>query len=142
MTDRVTDIGAPKLRCIKLIDWPGIDQDAWAAAHRLGSLLEDDGLAASWARATSGLITRGYGSFLAFLAETDNLDPTESPATRVTRARVEAYIGYLRRRNHSSTVAARIPSAWSRCCGDGPDGGYCLATTDLRSPAARSIACA
>ena len=94
--------------CIKPVHWPEKDRAAWIATHRRGGLLDDDGLAASWAPATSDLIARGYGSFLAFLAQTSDLDPTESPADRLTRPRVESYIAYLRGRNHSSTIAARI----------------------------------
>ena len=81
---------------------------AWAAAHRRSGLLDDDGLAASWAPATSDIIGRGYGTFLAFLARTADLDPTASPADRLTRPRIEAYVTYLRERNHSSTIAGRI----------------------------------
>jgi site-specific recombinase XerC len=78
-------------------------------AHRRGGLLDEDGGAAAWSPATTDLIARGYGTFLAFLAETEGLDPVAPPSTRVTRARVEAYVFHLRRRpNHSSTIAARI----------------------------------
>jgi integrase/recombinase XerD len=95
-------------RSIKPAQWPEKDRTAWAAAHRCGGLLDDDGLAASWAPATSDIIARGYGTFLAYLAETGNLDPTSSPSDRITRPRIESYVAYLRERNHSSTVAARI----------------------------------
>jgi len=95
-------------RCMPLQQWPEPDRAAWAAAHRRGGLLDDDGLAASWAPATSDLIARGYGTFLTFLAQTGDLDPTASPADRLTRPRIESYVAYLRELNHSSTVAARI----------------------------------
>ena len=96
-------------RSIKPADWPQKDRAAWAAAHRRGTLLDDDGLAASWAVATTDIIGRGYGTFLAFLARTADLDPTASPADRLTRPRIEAYVTYLRERNHaSSTIAGRI----------------------------------
>ena len=95
-------------RCLPVADWPEPDREAWAAAHRRGGLLDDDGLAASWAEATSSIIAGGYGRFLSFLAETGDLDLLESPAARITRARVEAYVAQLRERNHSSTTAARI----------------------------------
>lgn len=104
----MTDTAARFPRSIKPADWPQKDRAAWAAAHHRGSLLDDDGLAASWAVATSDIIARGYGAYLAFLTETGDLDPTMSPAERITRPRIEAYVAYLRERNHSSTVAARI----------------------------------
>src|SRR5215472_16956474 len=104
----VTEGSARVPRCIKPLHWPEQDSAAWAAAHRRGGLLDDDGLAASWAPATSDIIARGYGSFLAFLAQDNDLDPAASPADRLTRPRIQSYIDYLREQNHSSTIAARI----------------------------------
>ena len=104
----VTEGSAPGPRCLKPLHWPEQDRAAWAAAHRRGGLLDDDGLAASWAPATSDIIARGYGTYLAFLAKTNDLERTESPADRVTRPRIESYVAYLRECNHSSTIAARI----------------------------------
>jgi hypothetical protein len=95
-------------RCLPVAEWPVPDRDAWAAAHHRGGLLDDDGLAAKWAVHTSKLIADGYGRYLSFLATTRDLDPTVSPEMRVTRPRVEAYVIHLQKRNHSSTVAARI----------------------------------
>jgi len=94
--------------CLPVSDWPEPDRDAWDAAHRRGGLLEDDGLAAHWAPATSSLIAGGYGRFLSFLIESGDLHASEKPATRVTRPRVEAYVAHLRQRNQSSTVAGRV----------------------------------
>jgi integrase/recombinase XerD len=99
---------AAKPRCIKLEHWPERDRLCWTAAHRRGRLLEDDGLAASWAPNTSALIAGGYGRFLSFLAETEDLDILASPEDRITRPRVEAYVAHLRARNQSNTVAGRI----------------------------------
>jgi integrase/recombinase XerD len=93
--------------CLPVSDWPLTDREAWNAAHRRGGLLEDDGLAANWAPATSSIIAEGYGRFLYFLIETEDYDPSETPAMRITRLRVENYVAHLRERNHSSTVAAR-----------------------------------
>ena len=93
--------------CLPVSDWPLTDREAWNAAHRRGGLIEDDGLAANWAPATSSIIAEGYGRFLYFLIETEDYDPSETPAMRITRLRVENYVAHLRERNHSSTVAAR-----------------------------------
>jgi len=97
----------PRL-CLPVSEWPASDWKAWEAAHQHGGLLDDDGLAANWAPDTSKIIAGGYGRFLSFLAETGELDSSASPAERITRPRVETYIEHLRKRNHSSTVAARI----------------------------------
>jgi integrase/recombinase XerD len=98
----------PVRRCLAVAQWPEPDRIAWMAAHRRGGLLDDDGLAASWAPATSGLIASGYGRFLSYLAEIEGFDAKASPRDRITRPRVEAYVAHLRERNHSSTVAGRV----------------------------------
>jgi hypothetical protein len=95
-------------RCLPVVEWPDSDRAAWDAAHCRGGLLDEDGLAADWASATSSIIAGGYGRFLSFLAAIGELDPSASPAERITRPRIEAYVAHLRERNHSSTVAARI----------------------------------
>jgi integrase/recombinase XerD len=95
-------------RCLPVEQWPAPDREAWIAAHRRGGLLEEDGLAANWAHETNTLIAGGYGRFLSCLAQVEDLAPQEAPAARITRARVEAYVGELRQLNHSSTVAARL----------------------------------
>ena len=104
----MTDADGTVRRCLPLAEWPEPDRVAWAAAHHRGGLLDDDGLAASWAPATSAIIAGGYGRFLSFLAQTGDLDPHAIPSNRVSRARVEAYVAELRERNHSSTVAGRL----------------------------------
>jgi integrase/recombinase XerD len=95
-------------RCLPVEQWPAPDREAWVAAHRRGGLLEEDGLAANWAHETNTLIAAGYGRFLSYLAQVEDLAPQEAPASRITRARVEAYVAELRWLNHSSTVAARL----------------------------------
>lgn len=97
-----------QLLCLPLEEWPAGDRAAWIAGHRRGDLLEEDGLAANWVRPTSVLIATGYGRFLSYLAQVEDLVPRETPATRITAARVDAYVVELRGRNASSTVAARL----------------------------------
>src|ERR1700722_4746092 len=104
----MAELDGPARRCLPMAEWPEPDRTAWAAAHRRGGLLEDDGSAAAWAPDTSKLIASGYGRFLSFLAKTGDLDKGASPEMRVTRTRVDAYVAHLRARNHSSTVAARV----------------------------------
>jgi integrase/recombinase XerD len=104
----MTDVDGTVRRCLPLAEWPEPDRVAWPAAHHRGCLLDEDGLAACWAPATSAIFAGGYGRFLSFLAQTGDMAPHESPATRINRARVEAYMAELRERNHSSTVAGRL----------------------------------
>jgi integrase/recombinase XerD len=91
--------------CLPVSDWPLAEREAWDVAHRRGGLLDDDGLAANWRPASSLMTARGYGRFLSFLIVIGDLDPSEIPATRITRPRVENYVAHLRQLNHSSTVA-------------------------------------
>jgi site-specific recombinase XerD len=95
-------------RCIPVQAWPVPDQIAWMAALTSGDLLKPDGLAAHWSAATRGIIVKGYGRWIAWLGDTGQLDPAALPATRVTPERVAEYVGNLRERNASSTVAARV----------------------------------
>ncbi len=104
----MTDADGTFRRCLPVAEWPEPDRTAWAAAHHRGGLLDEDGQAAAWADATNSIVAGGYGRFLSFLAQTGELDPHQSPATRINRARVEAYLAELRDRNHSSTVAGRL----------------------------------
>ena len=104
----MTDADGTFRRCLPVAEWPEPDRTAWAAAHHRGGLLDEDGQAAAWADATNSVVAGGYGRFLSFLAQTGELDPHQSPATRINRARVEAYLAELRDRNHSSTVAGRL----------------------------------
>jgi integrase len=108
MSEPLSSVSDAARRCLPVAEWSAADRAAWAAAHRRGGLLDEDGLAANWAPATSSIIASGHGRFLSYLAESDGLDRAASPAARVTRQRVEAYVARLRERNHSSTVAARI----------------------------------
>lgn len=93
--------------CLPVSDWPLTDRQAWNAAHRRGGLLDDDGLAVNWRPASSLMTAGGYGRFLSFLMEIGDYDPSETPAMRITRPRVENYVTHLRQLNHSSTVAMR-----------------------------------
>jgi len=95
-------------RCLPVLAWPEPDQVAWAAALSSGDLLERDGLAAHWSAATRRIIVKGYGRWVAWLTETGQLDSAAPLAARVTPERVAGYASYLRQRNASSTVAARV----------------------------------
>ena len=97
-----------EVRCLPVCDWPSPDQDAWATAHRNGGLLDDPGLASRWAPDTSKKVAAGYGRWLLFLAQSGQLNPALSPAERVTRDRVLAYVGELQQRNASGTVFGRV----------------------------------
>jgi integrase len=98
----------PVRRPLPFTEWPAADQTAWAAAHRRGSLLEDDGKAASWAPVSSSSIAMSYGRFLAYMSQTGVLDPAARPQDRVTPDFVQAYIAHLRTLNSPGGIACKI----------------------------------
>ena len=99
----------PTIRCLPEDQWPEGDRIAWQKARHRGSLLDDDGLAASWSASTRSTMARGYGRWLTFLLSKNMLDPLATPAERVTRERVEAYLADLGAHgNASGTIHIRI----------------------------------
>ena len=90
-------------------DWPDIDQRLWDAGENAGDDLDDPGHARGLQPTSRRNARRGYGRFLAVLAAADDLDPTLDPASRVTRARANAYLTALRAAgNKTSTIIARF----------------------------------
>jgi integrase/recombinase XerD len=73
-------------------DWPQRDQNAWLAATHDGDILDGRGPAFHWAAATRVTNIEHYGRWLSFLARQGSLSPTKSPASRVTRITVKAYV--------------------------------------------------
>jgi hypothetical protein len=74
------------------------------------SSLYDEGGAAE-RRSSQGLVkvARGYGIWLSFLARRGDLDPTVTPAERVTHARLDGWIDEQRARGvRDSTIASRL----------------------------------
>src|SRR5215469_5843245 len=99
----------PTIRCLPEDKWPGRDRLAWQDACQRGSLLDDDGLAATWSASTQSTVAGGYGRWLTFLLSRNMLDPLATPAARVTRERVEAYLADLRAHgNACGTIHIRI----------------------------------
>ena len=88
----------PALRCLRIPEWPDLDQRHWHAILRRGELLDDDGRAADWSPATILKHRKGYDRWLGWLIENNDLDPLESPWQRVTPNPVRCYVEDLRKR--------------------------------------------
>ncbi len=69
---------------------------------------EGGGVAARWSVATRRKTAAGYGRFLCWLNERNELDVTGSPAARITRERLAAYLDDLRRTNRGHTIQCRV----------------------------------
>lgn len=97
------------VRCLPEREWPRGDREAWQRARHRGSLLDEGGLASRWAGSTQATSERSYGRWLAFLVSLRMLDPSEPPAERVSKERIEAYLADLRAHgNASGTIHIRI----------------------------------
>lgn len=86
---------APDCLIWPIAAWPDIDQRLWRAGLELGDGL-DPAYAANLAQSTLTNARKGYGRWLAVLAEAGELDPAVSPAARVTRARAKLFGKALR----------------------------------------------
>jgi integrase/recombinase XerD len=100
----------PHRRCsLPVADWPEPDRTAWAAATSRADPLDDPGAAAHWRPKTRSTVATRYGLWLAWLREAGLLDPRATPASRVTRANLGAYLDALRLGHRASvTIAGRI----------------------------------
>jgi integrase/recombinase XerD len=95
-------------KCLPITLWPSADRAAWERAIRLGNPFEDGGIAASWSPATRRKTIVGYGRYLFFLKDRNELDETARPAERITPERLTAYLEHLKRLNRGHTIQCRI----------------------------------
>ncbi|WP_237213330.1 hypothetical protein [Falsiroseomonas oryziterrae] len=95
---------------IGLHDWPELDRAGWQRALAPSRGLYDAGGAAE-RRSPRGLdkVSGGYAAWLSFLRRRGELDPVQSPAARVTPARLDAWIDEQRARGvRDSTIHSRL----------------------------------
>jgi integrase/recombinase XerD len=95
-------------KCLPIELWPPADRAAWEAAMRSSDPFDGGGIAAHWSVATRRKTAGGYGRFLFWLKERNELDVTGDPASRITRERLTAYLDDLRRTNRGHTIQCRI----------------------------------
>ncbi len=98
----------PARRCLKVAEWPELDQQNWRAILRQGELLDDDGPAADWSPATIEKRRKGNGRWLGWLIENEMLDEDEAPWQRVTTERVAQYVKDLQSQVSPYTVIGRL----------------------------------
>jgi integrase/recombinase XerD len=95
-------------KCLPISLWPSTDREAWETATHPGDPFDHGGVAASWSAATRRKTIAGYGRFLFWLQERNELDDTAGPVARITTERLTAYLEDLKRLNHGHTVQCRI----------------------------------
>lgn len=89
-------------------DWPPQDQRLWQAGIETGDIMEAPNYAARVRPATLHSVLVGYRSWLVFLRKENRLDLAATPAARVTRANVTAYLRHLRANQTNASVIARL----------------------------------
>jgi integrase len=93
---------------IKRMDWPEIDRDLW----RTGTTWDPAAFRKPYAAHLSATMLRnaerGWGRFLAVLAEHGRLDPTVAPAARVGRDTAQLFLDVLRPINTANSIKTRF----------------------------------
>ena len=99
----------PTRRCLKVHEWPELDQQLWHVILQPGDILDGTvGAGFHWSVATRQKYRKGYGRWLTFLITMHQLDRNAHPGERITRERVAAYMGILQENVASWTVWGRI----------------------------------
>ena len=91
-------------KCLPITLWPSVDRAAWENAIRPGDPFECRGIAVSWSTATRRKTIAGYGRFLFWLKERNELDETAVPAASITLERLRAYLDDLKSINRGHTI--------------------------------------
>ena|SRR5215471_1530109 len=98
----------PDRRCKPLEEWPEEDRAWWQAALVPGDLLQQGGSRAGYSERTNRGLVSNYGRWLTWLDRRGQLDRTDSPADRITRAQLRAYVADLERYNATHTILVRL----------------------------------
>lgn len=96
------------LRPLPLDDWPALDRQLWDRAHRPARRFDDPGWASNWRPATIQMVLTGYGCWLSWLSDTQQLDPAASPSARITADRAQAFAEHLDEHMAGATVDITI----------------------------------
>jgi site-specific recombinase XerD len=89
-------------------EWTAADRQAWENALAPGETLEPGGAASHWRASTARTVTRSYGHWLVWLSQAGLFDREGGPAQSTTPENIARYVGELRGKLSSRTVATRI----------------------------------
>src|SRR5262249_33140761 len=95
-------------KCLPITLWPSVDRAAWETAIRPRDPFKCGRNATSWSEATRRKTISGYGRFLFWLKERNELDEAAAPAARITRERLRAYLDDLKSINRGHTIQCRV----------------------------------
>jgi integrase/recombinase XerD len=100
-------------KCLHIHEWPEIDQELWCWTALPGGVLDEDtGRGANWREPTRDLVRKSYGRWLSFLMSTGRLDTSITPADRISRDNVYAYVTCLQEQVKPWTVWSYILRLW------------------------------
>jgi integrase/recombinase XerD len=91
-------------RALPLGEWSPVDRELWNASLRRGDLLEDGGSRAGHAPSSNQKVVKGYSCWLGWLAESGLLKADVPPASRITSARVGAYLQALQKTHSTGSM--------------------------------------
>ena len=94
--------------CLRVEDWPPIDQEIWREARMPMRFDRRARIAGGWSEARCRIVCQGYGQWLSCLLRRGELDPMEPPERRVTCERIEAFVTELQARVVPWSVAMMI----------------------------------
>lgn len=77
---------------LKVAAWPIHDHELWAKAREPAGPFDEGGPADGWSSATIRQVEQGYGTYLAWLAQTDNLETDVPPVERMTEERLRSFL--------------------------------------------------
>jgi integrase/recombinase XerD len=105
----------PARRCKAESEWPAGDRARRAQALIGGDVIDGGGSLADYSSPFLRRLDAGYGRWLQWLDLHNQLDPVASPAARVTRRRVTAYVDDLRVANSTTTASGRLDELYYMC---------------------------
>lgn len=119
----------------QLRGWPVGDRQLWQAGTQAGDILAKPRYAAGLCSETLDTIITGYRRWLVFLRAHGRLDPTATPAARVTRENIIAYVRNLRETNCNASLVARLSELRCAMRVMHPEADFCWIT----SPGGRAL---
>jgi integrase/recombinase XerD len=111
-------------RCLPLAAWPERDRLGWEAGTRRAVLFEQKGAGADWSLHSRAKTARGYGHWLHWLMQKDQLDPTLTPGARVTKPLIADYVATLSATCAPYTVVCRLQELYDALRVLAPDMGW------------------
>jgi integrase/recombinase XerD len=84
--------------CLKLAEWPALDQQLWADAQKPAGFLETPKPASQWSRQWRRIIEQAYGQWLSWLLRRGLLIPDLHPGERATPELIMQFVSELRAR--------------------------------------------